>query len=208
MEASVSNFLSGLVHASGLPIMSSVDEDTNNTRSTSDEIVLIFSPPIQPFSITVRRKTAAGNVFQHLTQHEYIPQTIKVTLDELSCPISLPGGLVTAIKFITENFGNESVVLDIVVIDDLMYLTSFVPVQVTLPGNSSVSINSTLSPPLSCTGSIVSVKATATTVGETLGNSGTVDLDNVCEEEETTQPTKAPTVVSQTTDPVKFFTSK
>ena len=83
-----------------------------------------------------------------------------------------------------ENFGTAPVVLDIDVTDDLTYLASFVPTQVTLNGNSSAAINATLSPPVNCTKDIISVTATVTVVGEIFGNSDTVDLNEVCVKEE------------------------
>ena len=184
LEGTVTDFSFSIVNETGVPIPAPVGVDTDSPKATSDELVLSFLPPIQPFGVAVTGTTAAGYVYRRLALREYVPRTIKVSFDESTRPISLPDGQNTTVQFVVENFGTVPVVLDIDVTDNLMYLASFVPTQVTLNGNSSAAINATLSPPVNCTKDIVSVTATVTVVGEIFGNSDTVDLNEVCVKEE------------------------
>ena len=65
----------------------------------------------------------------------YVPQVIKVAFDQSSRPTSVPEDVETEIRFVVENYGDESVVVDIDILDTLGYLDSFSPTQIKISGN-------------------------------------------------------------------------
>lgn len=170
-----------IVDESGFVLLSSIDVDTK-FMATSGELVLSFLPPDYPFSIALAGSTTAGNFFQRLATRVYVPQSIMIAFDESSRPLALPDGNNTILRFVVENFGNESIVLGINVTDDLMYLSSFDPAEVALTANSNATISATLSLPTVCTDERISITATATVRGELLGTSDTAELSHVCED--------------------------
>ena len=109
-------------------------EDLTNTMAASDETVESIELPDEPFSVIVQGVTT-GFTFQRLALPVYVPQVIKVAFDQSSRPTSVPEDVETEIRFVVENYGDESVVVDIDILDTLGYLDSFSPTQIEISGN-------------------------------------------------------------------------
>ena len=157
-----------------------VDDDL---LASPDETILNITVPAEAFSVTSSGLTSTGTPFKRLSPSVYVPQTIKVSFNESSRPTYIPEGNDTVVKFIVENFGSESATVDILVSDDKSYLNGFDPSRVTLLPDSSETVNAILSAPEACNKTvIVRVTATATIVGETLGNLDIVNIADACKE--------------------------
>eukprot|EP00804_Cyclotella_cryptica_P001795 CCRYP_018343-RA/>CCRYP_018343-RA protein AED:0.01 eAED:0.01 QI:1635/1/1/1/0.83/0.57/7/177/448 len=189
VEGPVASGEFGLADIAGNVINSLIEMGDSSLGGPGDS-VLIIEIPDSPFSIFVEGITASGHAFQRLAIPVYTPQVTKVSFNQLSLPDVFPPGSEVMIEFIVENFGIDTITVDLTVMDTLAYIASYNQTQAEVPPGGSASISVVLIFPDSCFEDVNRITATASLVGEFIGNSDIIDII-VCE---TPPPTSTPTL--------------
>jgi hypothetical protein len=194
LEGPVASYTFEMADINGT-VVDKAQELLNDAEAMNDEIVLTMNP-IKPFSVVARGITSAGFAFQRLALPVYAPQSIKVSFDEVSRPVAIPEGLNTTVMFKVENYGTDTVVVDVsITADNTTYLRGYEPTQAEIPHNSSQTIYVLIAAPLGCIEGSLRLTAIATD-DKLLGNSHTVYVTDICKSlpSSSASPTKEPTI--------------
>lgn len=191
VEGSVASFTFEIVDTNGT-VVNEAQELVNDVKAMHDEIVLTINLPSKPFSVVARGITKAGIAFQRTALPVYVPQGIKVSFDELSRPDAIPEGSNTTVMFNVENYGTETVFVDIsITADNMTFVHGYDPSEAEIPHNSSTTIKVLIAAPIGCTEGSLRLTAIATD-DKLLGNSHTVGIADICKPLPTLSPTAVP----------------